>query len=121
LGLDYDTGEKPILVGYRGGQERALGCTKLQLSVQGVNRLVPVYIVPNEAQEESMIVGQPFTESPGVVVVKDENLTITEKGEAEYRVRLIKTPPAINELGLDIGEVTSEERAQLDSLVNEFR
>ena len=121
MGLDYDTGEKPILVGYGGGQERALGCTKLQLSVQGVNRLVPVYIVPNEAQEESMIVGQPFTESPGVVVVKDENLTITEKGEAEYRVRLIKTPPAINELGLDIGEVTSEERAQLDSLVNEFR
>ena len=58
-----------VLRGYGGAIIRPCGISKIMLKVDLVEAEVNSYIVPDEVQGISVIVGQPFTDLPGVVLI----------------------------------------------------
>lgn len=56
--------------GYGDGKLLPLGIVTVQLQVDQATSQVPIHIVPDDAQNISLIIGQPFIEQPHIVLVK---------------------------------------------------
>jgi hypothetical protein len=59
-----------VIKGYGDSLILPLGVTSAPLSVDGVEIETEFYIVPDEIQDFDILVGQPYTESPHILVVK---------------------------------------------------
>lgn len=81
LGLDYNTSEQTLIKGYGNGACVALGKTRFLLSVDDVTARVIADVVPDSIQEVPVLVGHPFTELPGVLVIKDDKQLIITEGD----------------------------------------
>lgn len=70
-GLSIEAIPKTIEIrGYGDGKLVPLCVSMVELQVDCATTQVPVYIVADEAQTISLIVGQPFTEQPHIILVK---------------------------------------------------
>ena len=132
--------ERMVLHGYGGGQVHTLGLTKFELLVDKVTATVNAVIVPDTAQHDPLLIGQPFTELPNIVVTKDHRkLTFIQRDGGEERsdarntspggklsglsedIQLIKTAGVSQFTDLKIGDVSEEMKTKLQELVYEFR
>lgn len=64
----YEAGMKPF-TGYGNGTVQPLGVVTAEIEVDDVKVRTEIYIVPNEYQEIPLLIGHPFTERPGVVIL----------------------------------------------------
>lgn len=73
--------EIAFIRGYGGGVVRALGKTsKIEIVIDECKAALEFLVVPNKVQHIPVIVGQPFTELPGVIVYKtNEELKFFKK------------------------------------------
>lgn len=70
LQLQCSAGDDIIIKGYGDALTLPLGVADASLIVDGVELLTKFYIVPDEIQDFDVLVGQPYTESPNILVVK---------------------------------------------------
>lgn len=71
LDVRYDKLKNPVTIkGYGMGQVIPVGQLTAELEVDAAKAQVTVFVVPDEAQEIPLLVGQPFTEQPHVTLVK---------------------------------------------------
>lgn len=82
------------LVGYGQGEVNTLGKLTAELTVDGVTKTVGIHVVPNEAQQIALIIGQPFLDEVNVQSTPLE-LIITEATSGIHTLsteRVSKTP-----------------------------
>jgi len=72
LKLTCNSSDKQLLQNYGGGCVPTVGTTSFKLQVDDVVADVGAVVKEDKVQSEPLIVGQTFTEQPGVQVVKDE-------------------------------------------------
>lgn len=80
-GLIIDHHNKIAIQGYGAGRIYTLGCVEVTLKIEDVEVCVRAEVVPTGTQEIPLLNGQPFTELPGVTVIKDHqqlNILSTE-------------------------------------------
>lgn len=70
LGLKRTVDDSIVIKGYGNALTLPLGVVTAQLSVDGVERQTNLYVVPDRIQDFDILVGQPFTEEPDIIVVK---------------------------------------------------
>lgn len=103
LSLSYDSSVKTLIKGY--GNKTcvvALGKTSFSLSIDDVEAKVVADVVADSVQKIPVLVGHPFTELPGVLVVKDsEQLVITEGNINDIQLGVTK------DSGNDISKIDS--------------
>lgn len=82
-----------ILRGYGGAVVQPLGTCKVALKVDLVEAQVDAHVVPDSAQNVPVIVGQPFTDLPNVMLVqKGGNLCLFDSNQATLP-EVDKLPP----------------------------
>jgi len=70
-GLKIESLQNRIEVrGYDDGKLLPIGIVTVQLQVDQATSQVPIHIVPDDAQNIPLIIGQPFIEQPHIVLVK---------------------------------------------------
>lgn len=80
IGLKCDYSKKKVLVGYGNNRISTLGSCQVGLTVDNIEIDTVVDVVPDHVQEIPVLIGQPVTESAGVLVVKDsESLTLMKR------------------------------------------
>lgn len=60
-----------IIKGYGSAYTKALGKIQLDIKIDNVKRNVDVLVVPDDLQDVPVLIGQAFTEQPGLLVLKD--------------------------------------------------
>nr|CAH7731186.1 unnamed protein product [Callosobruchus chinensis] len=76
FGLNWDNCNIQIN-GYAGGKAKAIGKTVISMEVDLVEANVEVLVVPDELQDVSVIIGQPFINQANVaLVIKDDQIRI---------------------------------------------
>lgn len=116
-----------ILKGFGNGSCNAVGKRNLLLKVDDVSLETEVIIVPEEAQEDAVILGKSALDQPGIVMVKElGKLTITRKEEIpqteEPKIVRVKKLEPLRVEDIRIGStVPEEQRKELVSLIQENR
>lgn len=70
LKLVSKTDNSIVIKGYGNALTLPLGVATVQMCVDGVEKETELYVVPDKVQNFDVLVGQPFTEAPNIVVVK---------------------------------------------------
>ncbi|KAB0793584.1 hypothetical protein PPYR_07661 [Photinus pyralis] len=80
LKLDVNRGDVTHIRGFGQGHVATTGSTRFVLRVDEVEADVKALVVPNHVLEIPLLIGQPFTEQPHVLMVKDNsNLTFLKR------------------------------------------
>lgn len=101
LNLPLDKNSDVIIKGYGSNSVRALGKTRIKIRIDNVERTMDFVVVPDHLQDVPILVGQPFTESPGLMVRKDsqklefkEHTTPSQKSKIELWLKeYVVIPP----------------------------
>ncbi|KAL4719878.1 hypothetical protein ACJJTC_000086 [Scirpophaga incertulas] len=72
LGVSHDQ-TTSIMKGFGNNLVCSIGSAKLNLSIDGVNAIVPCRIVQDQFLEKPVLIGQSYTEQPHIVIYKDVN------------------------------------------------
>lgn len=73
LDITYDSTKQVGMRGYGGGTVVSLRSAQLRIKVDNVELVVEATVVPPLVEEVPVILGHQFTESSGIIVLKDEN------------------------------------------------
>ncbi|XP_018577821.1 uncharacterized protein LOC108916105, partial [Anoplophora glabripennis] len=71
LKLQYDTQKRMMLQGYGEGEVETLGVGRCRIKIDDVELETMVNVVPNFCQDVPVLIGHPFTEQDGIVIVKN--------------------------------------------------
>lgn len=72
--------KRPILItGFGGAKTCTIGTTSFRLKVDQVELDVSAHVVPNNAQSIPILIGQPFTDRDGVLIIKDHQTLAIEQ------------------------------------------
>lgn len=121
-GLELKPNEDVVIKGYGNALITPVGAVTATLTVDGAEQINQFFIVPDNVQNVDILVGQTFTESPNLVVVKTptelniyENemaLQVTELCDTLEKTRLY--PQADTKLAPGINKIL----ARMDPIVN---
>lgn len=83
LGKPIDTTCNTCIKGYGLGMVKAHGKLTLDLEVNTIRKHVDVLVVADNMQDTPLLIGQPFTEQPDILVIKTNETLTFSKLEAE--------------------------------------
>ncbi|KAI5651408.1 hypothetical protein NE865_00652 [Phthorimaea operculella] len=111
--LELMPNDNTVIKGYGDGLTIPLGIVSTSLVIDGVEKVNKLYVVPDDLQEVDVLIGQPFTESPNLVIVKTSTelnmyedemaIQVTELCESFDKIRLYpqndtKLTPGLNKV-----------------------
>ncbi|KAI5643817.1 hypothetical protein NE865_04213 [Phthorimaea operculella] len=111
--LELMPSDNTVIKGYGDGLTIPLGIVSTSLVIDGVEKVNKLYVVPDDLQEVDVLIGQPFTESPNLVIVKTSTelnmyedemaIQVTELCESFDKIRLYpqndtKLTPGLNKV-----------------------
>lgn len=121
---------KSTIHAYGGGKYRTFGCSTQTLTIDGISRRINVHIVPDEVQEEPLLVGKDYFDQNNLTaIIFKEGLTVMDSEKAEKfkmdkenRIMAISVPAPFKEGDIVVGELaTQENKKELMNLLNKYR
>lgn len=95
--LDLDSSKRTIIYGYGNGRTQTLGEVRFSLKIEGVEE-VNVYVVSDAVQNVPLLVGHLFTETSGLIAIKNNKTLKFTRTEQHIPTHAITPPNSKTEL-----------------------
>ncbi|KAJ8917081.1 hypothetical protein NQ315_013000 [Exocentrus adspersus] len=92
LGLRYDPQQKTLIRGYGNAVTESLGTCSFTLKIDNVEAKTDASVVSDEVQNIPVMVGRPFTELPGLLILKDSKHLVITEGDL-HKIEVMAQPP----------------------------